>query len=133
MILAAVFEKDDSGGVTSSNEASYAANDPDDTNVMDRSAQHSVVVLSRDGVRARLKDPDSAEFRNVGYYSGGPGMAVCGEVNAKNSFGGYSGFERFVALGEDTAFLESDTSASEFQDAWNQLCIKSPADEVQLP
>lgn len=44
--------------------------------------------ISREQVKKYLKDPDSAKFRNQ--------HGFCGEVNAKNSFGGYTGFKRFV-------------------------------------
>lgn len=40
---------------------------------------------------AELRDPSSAQFRNVrttGYF-------VCGEINGKNGFGAYAGFVRF--------------------------------------
>lgn len=43
-------------------------------------------------VRA-LKDPDSAKFRDEILHRD----ALCGEVNAKNSVGGYTGYRRFVA------------------------------------
>lgn len=54
--------------------------------------------------QASLKDPDSAKIRNV--HSGKVASdlnpegvtATCGEVNAKNGFGGYTGFEGFVIL-----------------------------------
>lgn len=42
-------------------------------------------------ILAQLKDPNSAEFRNVVVA----GNIVCGEVNAKNGFGGYVGFKSF--------------------------------------
>lgn len=55
-------------------------------------------------VRNRLKDPDSAEFSNLVVYQqkAAPrdtvfGYTLCGEVNAKNSFGGYGGYQKFVA------------------------------------
>lgn len=41
-----------------------------------------------DAVRYYLKDGDSAKFRNV--------IKNCGEVNAKNSWGAYAGFSRFI-------------------------------------
>lgn len=41
---------------------------------------------------AQLKDPSSAQFRNVQQGGG----LVCGEVNGKNSYGAYSGFKMFV-------------------------------------
>ena len=45
-----------------------------------------------------LKDPESARFRAMREvkYLDGFGTKVCGEVNAKNSFGGYVGFRRFM-------------------------------------
>jgi uncharacterized protein (DUF3084 family) len=45
-------------------------------------------------VRAKLKDPDSAQFRNV-YVADSLLLSLCGEVNAKNAYGGYVGFKRF--------------------------------------
>lgn len=46
-------------------------------------------------VVASLKDPESAQFRDI-YI----GMTyACGQVNAKNSFGGYSGFVDFYVSG----------------------------------
>jgi hypothetical protein len=54
----------------------------------------------RAALEDRLKDADSAKFRALKYLaSESPGSwAMCGEVNAKNSYGGYSGFEPFRAL-----------------------------------
>lgn len=45
--------------------------------------------VAKEFVSGVLKDPDSAEFRNQ--------RGFCGEVNSKNSFGGYVGFKRFIA------------------------------------
>ena len=51
---------------------------------------------AKDAVRGDLRDPGSATFRNleVHYRS-----TVCGEVNAKNSFGAFGGHRRFVWSG----------------------------------
>ena len=62
-------------------------------------------------VLARLKDPDSAEFRNLN--------GSCGEVNSKNSMGGYSGFERFVAIGNKVYFESQDRL---FESTWRSAC-----------
>lgn len=42
----------------------------------------------QEAVKYMLKDGESARFRNV--------VGNCGEVNAKNSYGAYDGFSRFV-------------------------------------
>jgi hypothetical protein len=50
------------------------------------------VALGQDAVRELLRDPASAQFRNTFFHSRAPKVvAICGEVNAKNGFGGYSG------------------------------------------
>ena len=48
-------------------------------------------------VANQVKDPNSAEFRNWHAFESQKGLLICGEVNAKNSFGGYVGFVHFVA------------------------------------
>jgi hypothetical protein len=44
-----------------------------------------------------MKDPNSAEFRNWHAFQSDKGLLICGEVNAKNSYGGFVGFTHFVA------------------------------------
>lgn len=45
-----------------------------------------------DQVKATMRDPDSAQFRDI--KQTGPD-SYCGWVNGKNGFGGYAGFELF--------------------------------------
>ena len=45
-------------------------------------------------VASLMKDPSSIQFRNVHY--GINQDIVCGEVNAKNGYGAYAGFELFI-------------------------------------
>jgi hypothetical protein len=74
------------------------------------------ISAAEDAVRETLKDPESAQFRNVrsvealppgksnhGYIDKThPGLpaGVCGEVNAKNGMGGYTGFSGFIWIPE---------------------------------
>lgn len=72
-------------------------------------------------VKAQLKDPSSAQFRSVRTYHGSGTPVVCGEVNSKNGFGGYGGFQRFVAAG-DVIALEEQMAPGEMQAAWSKVC-----------
>jgi hypothetical protein len=56
-------------------------------------------------VKGTLKDPSSADFKDVRIST--PGW-VCGEINAKNGFGGYVGFRHFVGR-DDKAYIDSGT------------------------
>lgn len=52
-----------------------------------------------------MRDPASATFRNVFLYkrvNAKPGhqVTVCGEVNARNGYGGLTGFQQFMLSGE---------------------------------
>jgi hypothetical protein len=67
-------------------------------------AEASMDQRVRDAVLARLRDADSAKFRNVRKLamfgegtSDGPAV-YCGEVNAKNAMGGYPGFVHFAVM-----------------------------------
>jgi hypothetical protein len=89
--------------------------------VTQASSDASYALHHQELIAGRLKDPESATFRNVfvSRLSGTP--LVCGEVNAKNSFGGYVGFQRFVSGGE-LQVIESDMAPSEMNKAWAQFC-----------
>ena len=131
---------DQTDGLPASSKGSTSINDSDkasnESPFDDVSKQGLWIIKSKEGIKKRLKDPDSAKFRDVRFYSGSPVPVVCGQVNAKNALGGYSGFERFIASGENEsiAFLASDIEAGDSIDnAWKKLCIKAPRDEAYVP
>lgn len=80
------------------------------------------VAYNQGLIRSLLKDPSSAAFRNtfVSRATGSP--MVCGEVNAKNSFGGYVGYKRFIAGGSTIQLLESDMAPGEMNKTWAKIC-----------
>lgn len=80
----------------------------------------------RAALRQRLKDPDTAMVTMVGkpkpmvvkampgYINGGAGWRLCAEVNAKNSYGGYTGYRRIFVLwheGRVVNFFDGDEGA----------------------
>lgn len=88
----------------------------------------------------QMKDPASVMFRNVGSREG----IVCGEINGKNAFGAYVGFQRFIsdphtgealldperdapiAIGSglevEIAQLHQQTLVSKFKTQWLSRC-----------
>ena len=88
------------------------------------------VLISRAqrGVRDMLRDPDSAKFRNVRLSRGMndvSGPVVCGEVNARNGFGGYTGYGRFFSVGTNgfSVMEYGETSREGFIRLWNDWCV----------
>lgn len=78
------------------------------------------IVAAQRAVRASLRDPDSVQFKDVyANYTEEFQVVACGWVNSKNSFGGYTGFKRFVSGGKSVILEGKDKIA----DAWAAACI----------
>ncbi len=56
-------------------------------------------------VKEILKDPESAQFKDVNGYA--RSRVACGEVNSKNSYGGYVGFRKF-SFYEGRAYIDKN-------------------------
>jgi hypothetical protein len=57
-----------------------------------------------------LKDPASTQFRNE--FMSGSGW-LCGELNSKNSEGGYVGFKKFAVRSDKEIYLQGEGSLNE--------------------
>lgn len=75
----------------------------------------NITYNAQQTVKLRLKDPDSAEFRNS--------SGRCGLVNAKNSFGAFTGFSRYIVVA-DKVTLETDRMPDDmsFDEFWHGMC-----------
>ena len=61
------------------------------------SLQPDTFLEARKAITNILRDPDSAKFGKIFKGRGLSGkQTICGEVNAKNKFGGYTGMTPFV-------------------------------------
>ena len=70
-------------------------------------------------VKEKILEPSKAQFRNQFIGKGG---APCGEVNAKDAFGAYIGYQRYISVARDLTMLAQDVSPAEFEQSWQQLC-----------
>ncbi|MBD2816485.1 hypothetical protein ID850_17455 [Xenorhabdus sp. Flor] len=73
------------------------------------------ISMAETSVKQILKDPSSAEFSNSRLGNKG---AVCGYVNAKNSFGAYTGKKRYVNNGLSMI----DNGETDFEVVWEKFC-----------
>lgn len=84
---------------------------PDQANASDQRYIQNRIVSS-------MKDPGAAQLRAVRSFdlSNGQGRAICGEVNGKNSFGAYVGFQPFYLRVKDGAVVSEwvGSPASQF-------------------
>lgn len=84
-----------------------------------------------DAAAALLRDPQSAQFRNL-HWTELPG--VCGELNGTNALGGYTGFRRFFVDGSGeeplVVFDRGDRIEALWQDIEHQHSRMERADEL---
>lgn len=75
------------------------------------------IMAAQIHIKKSLKDPDSAKFGKVFYRNN----SVCGLVNSRNSFGGYSGDKAYVVdFSQNTSMI--DDGSSEFKRLWRVKC-----------
>ena len=79
----------------------------------------TLTSLGEKYVREKILEPGQAQFRNQFIGKGG---APCGEVNAKDAFGAYIGYQRYISVARDLTLLAQDVSPAEFEQQWRQLC-----------
>lgn len=72
-----------------------------------RDQNDQLLAHARSSVLAKLKDPASAQFDGLQVN---PRIgSVCGMVNARNSFGGYTGMKRFIAFSDGRVDMPPDS------------------------
>lgn len=87
---------------------------------------------AKEAVRQQLRDPESARFSGVYVHRGPSGAAVCGRVNAKNGFGGYTGDSDFFVIGS-AAVLETDENRRQFTGLYKAACTDAPVAKPGKP
>lgn len=85
------------------------------------SPQMAQIESAQQRVVSMLNDPESARFRDVGISP--TSNAVCGFVNAKNAYGGYPGFRRFIVTDQLTKIEGNDAAAMDYR--WLEYCDDS--------
>lgn len=71
-------------------------------------------VIAEDKVKSMLKDSGSAKFKNQ--------IGPCGYVNAKNSFGGYVGYKRYIVYKGMHALEDTNVTTEQMNELWLKAC-----------
>lgn len=70
------------------------------------------IAFAKEKAAYDLKDPSSAQFRDLYAITRGLGDdTVCGEINAKNSYGAYVGFRKFYVYSNGKYLISDPDSA----------------------
>lgn len=84
-------------------------------------SEYDIIRAGQRAVENKLKDSDSAKFSSQ--FVGKSGVP-CGSVNAKNSFGGYTGYMRYMASGGGIVIIEGEVDQDTFEGAWDRVCAR---------
>ena len=115
----AIFGGDDEDSTTTSS----ARKAEEKKEMSDVETMSGFQVLAKQKMEETLRDPGSAKYQDVYAHKIGDGNFIfCGRVNAKNGFGGYTGFERFVA---SPLIVGTEGSVDDFAQVWNEFCTSS--------
>jgi len=105
------------------------------------------IIKAKNQITKDFKDPDSVLFRNIVIFKDDlQNRTMCGELNAKNSYGGYIGYAKFYsdsfgenwdllikktnAIGEDEVEIEEITNKI-FDKMWSINCQNDRANGIQ--
>lgn len=86
------------------------------------------VAKAKAQVTKDFKDPEGAKFRGLAVYTqaDGKSLGLCGEVNAKNSYGAFTGYVPFYADSK-RATLREDGDDTLFSSLMPSYCDKKLA------
>lgn len=77
---------------------------------------------AKSAVQATLSDPSSALFQNMRRSTTAAGEVYCGEVNARNRFGGMVGYKRFYARKVSVSNSWLVFYAEDHYQRWEEFC-----------
>lgn len=98
---------------------------PDERTKFEAANHSQFVVQAKENISNTLKDPFSVQFRKLFLSHHGFEPVLCGELNAKNSYGGYVGFRRFYAT------RNAQDQAIEAPDVENRRLIAMCSDKIR--
>jgi len=86
-------------------------------------AKDDFVENAKKVVADRMKDPESVKFRNLKTIKDDGLRLLCGDVNAKNSYGAYIGYAPFVSNPVGFVYIGRDSvSIQVLHDRYGKQC-----------
>ena len=109
--------------LTETSQRSFVQMSYENEQFLQTGTEPELVQKSQTLVQQLMKDPSSAQFQNTRVVRSGSFTVVCGEYNAKNSYGAYTGFKPF-ATGTVNTWTYTISRVEWVQRDANQLLIQ---------
>lgn len=91
------------------------------------SIQQGAEMAAKAAVLSELRDPSSAVFEQVELLSNG---VVCGYVNARNGFGGYTGSQPFMFGDPVGGLVMQERGGARFLRLWRTKCVEQSKADI---
>lgn len=87
--------------------------------------QSRAQAIVQDYFASTLKDPSSAQYRNISVYKiysdGVFGYLICASVNAKNVYGGYVGYQKYGLVTRNGKVIEVQSENADSRNGYRSL------------
>ncbi len=103
--------------------AGFCALGPSEEETRERYRQPVAEQMVKDELASRMKDPSSVQWQGIVSAESDSVFYVCGEFNARNSFGAYTGFESFAGRRGDV-ITEKGAAGTSAEARFNQYRTK---------
>lgn len=90
------------------------------------------VALTKQRLHDALRDPEGTRYRDVRAMASGSRVSLCGEINMRNGFGGFTGYKRFIADGGAIVLPDSDLNEVVIARDWSAHCGSKDLGPVSL-
>lgn len=101
--------------------------------IVSTSSFASEIGTAQSVIKNLMKDPDSTNFKSVREITNAQGERfVCGEVNSKNSYGGYVGFKMFAYQGGRAVIDGSFSTPDDYEFLALSGCAGHDVEKVAL-
>lgn len=83
----------------------------------------SLVMVAKANITSAFLDGQSVQWRNLYISDSSSRPILCGELNAKNSYGAYVGFRRFFAAAElGVQAIDTEKQPNTLTAMWDSAC-----------
>lgn len=96
-----------------------------------RIGEAEVLGAAKRQLAESLKDPESAKFRDIRFVMHSGGAMICGQVNGKNSYGGYVGYATFLSDSRSSEIFSADSTDERFTTKVVSKCSAPRIEDIQ--
>jgi len=93
-------------------------------------AIRTAVAKIKSGLNSALRDPEGTRYRDVHLIVSRGAVALCGEINMRNGFGGFVGYGKFIATASRLILPDDELGDSVAIVNWPRYCANNEINDL---